>query len=133
MGKFANDAVDPACPASRAKTFARYLERFAHFFSRDFFVPKAFNVLNSEQRPEHYGFRKASDTLYQAFRAAHPGVATADTCVEFCFKDGMFTCLAVERICTFWEWIGLLRPGISVVAGSTSSVPNEDSSPKESA
>ena len=38
--QFANDAVDPDCPASRTKTFARYLERFALFFSRDFFVPE---------------------------------------------------------------------------------------------
>merc|ERR1712194_673508 len=43
---------------------AIYLDRFAHFFRRGFFVRKAFETLNTEAKLEHMGFRKAVETLY---------------------------------------------------------------------
>lgn len=49
---------------------ARSLERFAHFFRRGFFAQRAFETLNSENKPEHVGFRKATQRLYKA--RVHP-------------------------------------------------------------
>ena len=116
---FANDAVNPKCPAARTKVFALYLERFAHFFSWEFFLPKAFHHLNSELRPEHHGFRKASETLYQVYRTACPDVATADNFVEFCFEDDMFTVFSAANVAAFWEWIGLVRPGTAALVAAS--------------
>jgi len=117
---FANDAVNPKCPAARTKVIALYLERFAHFFSWEFFLPKAFHHLNSELRPEHHGFRKASETLYQVYRAAYPAVATADNFVEFCFEDDMFTVFSAANVAAFWEWMGLVRPGTAALVAASS-------------
>jgi hypothetical protein len=53
---------------------ARYLERFATVFERDFFVRKAFNKLNPEKKlcgsplGPREGFRKACEVLYQVYR-----------------------------------------------------------------
>mgnify|MGYP004284492359 CR=1 FL=1 len=47
-----------------------YAERFAHFFSKDFLVRKAFEALNSESKPEHAGFRRATETLEDLYRGA---------------------------------------------------------------
>ena len=117
---FANDAVNPKCPAARTKVIALYLERFAHFFSWEFFLPKAFHHLNSELRPEHHGFRKASEVLYQMYRAACPAVATADNFVEFCFEDDMFTVFSTANVAAFWEWMGLVRPGTAALVAASS-------------
>lgn len=116
---FANDAVDPKCPSQRTKVISRYLERFAHFFSSKFFIPKAFHNLNSEQRPEHHGFRKASEILYQVYRTACPKVATADTFIEFCFQDDLFTVFSPVNVSAFWEWMGLLQPGTAALVAAS--------------
>lgn len=48
-----------------------YAERFAHFFSRRFFVRKCFESLHSEVKPEHAGFRAAVGTLYAEYASLH--------------------------------------------------------------
>lgn len=55
--KLANECVNPARRDLRSPV-AVYLEKFCYFFSRGFFVQKAFETLYSEFKPEHVGFRK---------------------------------------------------------------------------
>ena len=59
----ANTLVDPSAKATtHRKAYAIYAERFAHFFRRDYMVPRMFHVLNSESKPAHAGFRRSCDT-----------------------------------------------------------------------
>eukprot|EP00397_Hematodinium_sp_SG-2012_P006885 GEMP01006922.1.p1 GENE.GEMP01006922.1~~GEMP01006922.1.p1 ORF type:complete len:613 (+),score=166.20 GEMP01006922.1:1003-2841(+) len=122
---FANEAVNPNNKIQ--KKLAVYAERFAHFFDREYFVKKAFNKLNSEEKPEHAGFRKACETLYAkyrveqaaAFPAAYfdkkelPAGTLEDTLIEHAFHDDMYIEFAVENIDRFFVWLGVMKPSAS--------------------
>jgi len=60
----ANQAINPSSHMQQG--VALYLERFAYFFSRTFFLRMAFENLNAEVKAEHAGFRRASETLRTA-------------------------------------------------------------------
>ena len=49
------------------EVFKSYVEYFSYFFRRKFLVRRMFEVLNSENKPEHVGFRKACNTLYAVY------------------------------------------------------------------
>lgn len=83
-----------------------YAERFAHFFTRDFFVKRCFEALNAEMKPEHAGFRRAAETLYHEYRIAH-GIEDG-TLLEHVYDD-MMTTLDVDAVTLFLGWCGLLR------------------------
>merc|ERR1712194_456074 len=88
---------------------AIYLERFAHFFRREFFVRKAFETLNTEAKLEHMGFRKAVETLYSHYQAEVLENAGEITLVEHVY-DEYFLELDVERVERFFAWLDVVRP-----------------------
>ncbi len=106
---FANDLVNPQGDKKYQKTCAVYLERFASFFSEDFFVSKSFNKLNSEEKPEHTGFRKACQTLYKEYRQQNQIVHEAEF-LDYCFEDDMYTKLDIPRVSAFFAWLGVIKP-----------------------
>ena len=105
----ANSAVDPSAEAAnKRKQLAVYLERFAYFFSRDFFISKSFEVLNSELKPEHTGFRKAAETLFQLFKEVCG--LTEDSLVEYCYTDDYYTTLDLDKTDRFYAWLHVTKP-----------------------
>ena len=109
--KWANEAVNPSSKrAAHRRKLALYVERFCTFFKREFFIQKAFNKLNSEEKPEHAGFRNASEVLFQTFRREQKDVV-GDSFIEYAFQDELYTKLAVKRIDRFFVWLGVLKPG----------------------
>ena len=114
--RWANEAVNPNgdhWPGVQAQ-LAVYLERFAFFFQREFFVKKAFEKLNSEEKPEHAGFRKACDTLYAVYRQEQligTAEAEAGSLLEHVYDDAY--ALDVARVDRFFVWLGVLKPAPS--------------------
>jgi hypothetical protein len=106
--QWANNIVDPNGNKKHRENLAIYLERFAHFFSVDFFVRKSFNKLNSEEKPEHAGFRIAAEALYSAFRLEQG--CSQESFLEYSFDDDMYMDLNVPHICRFYVWLGILKP-----------------------
>lgn len=104
-----NAAVNPKDAKTR-KALVVYVERFAHFFSREFFLPKALATLNSEVKPEHAGFRRACETLYRHF-CTEQG-AQAESFVEHCYRDDYFMELDLEAVEHFFAWLGVVKPGV---------------------
>jgi len=119
---WANEAVNPK--NDETKKLAIYAERFAHFFERRYFVNKAFNKLNSEEKPEHAGFRKACETLYEQYRKEQsaffpdeyftkkelPQGELDDSLIEHAFHDDMYIEFATENIDRFFVWLGVMKP-----------------------
>eukprot|EP00928_Gymnodinium_smaydae_P085088 TRINITY_DN683_c5_g1_i2.p1 TRINITY_DN683_c5_g1~~TRINITY_DN683_c5_g1_i2.p1 ORF type:complete len:974 (-),score=121.29 TRINITY_DN683_c5_g1_i2:100-2994(-) len=86
---------------------ALYLERFAYFFSREFFVTKAIESLNAELKPEYVGFRKAFAILFESYKRAEGlGDVDVDT---YCYKDEYYTQLDVERVEKIFAWLGFVK------------------------
>jgi hypothetical protein len=88
------------------------LERFAWCFSRDFFVRKCFEWLNSEQKPELVGVRAAMETLFAAYRL-HPGHGVPEdvgSYIEYCYADDMYMQLDTEKTAQFFAWLGVVQP-----------------------
>merc|ERR1711972_1217739 len=110
--RFANEAVNPAAPAVQRVCIARYLERFAYFFSKTFFVRKCFETLNSEQKPEHVGVRAALRTLFEAYRReSFSGVACeTESYVDHCYADDMYVTLDLDKTARFLAWLGVVLP-----------------------
>ena len=105
--KDANRLVDPGVAiASHRTQLSRYLDRFAHFFSVEFFTSKAFARMNSEDKPEHAGFRKACAVLYTRYRDEQ-GVE-APTLLEHVYSED-YT-LDVLRVYKFFVWCGITMP-----------------------
>mmetsp|Transcript_41174 Transcript_41174/g.118997 ORF Transcript_41174/g.118997 Transcript_41174/m.118997 type:complete len:733 (-) Transcript_41174:582-2780(-) len=102
-----NRAVDSQGDSATRKALAVYLERFMFFFSRDFFVRKAFETLNAEVKPEHAGWRKSCETLYQTYQKEYG--ASEDSLIEHCYRDDYYTDLDVERVHRFFAWLGVTR------------------------
>merc|ERR1719161_2191258 len=109
--RFANEAVNPAAPRQQRECFAVYLERFAWFFSRGFFVRKCFEALNSEQKPEHAGVRSALEDLFAEYRRC-PGSGVSEEAtsyVEHCYTDDMYMELSIDRTARFFAWLGVVH------------------------
>jgi len=102
-----NRAVDGGGAKKIRQALAVYLERFSSFFSRDFFVRKAFETLNAEVKPEHVGWRKACETLFQDYKSEY-GLGE-DSLVEHCYRDEYFVDLDVDRVHRFFAWLGVTR------------------------
>jgi len=91
---------------------ATTMQRFAHFFRRDFLVRRMFENLNAEGKPEHMGFRKAADTLFAAFReeAERGGISVrAESLVEFVYADEYFTEFDTTACALFFAWLGVVK------------------------
>jgi len=88
-------------------TLGIYMARFAHFFRRDFLVQRMFETLNSESKPEHAGFRKACETLYEDYRS-ETGIKE-ESLMEHVY-DEFFIALDVERAGEFFAWLGVIKP-----------------------
>ena len=63
---------------------ARYLERFAHFFSEPVFVRRCFEALNAEQRPELLGAARAMQELFEVYRG-EKGIEQ-ELLVDYCYE-----------------------------------------------
>jgi len=88
------------------------MQRFAHFFRRDFLVRRMFENLNAEGKPEHMGFRKAADTLFTAFRedVERGGIRVrTETLVEFVYADEYFTEFDTTACTLFFAWLGVVK------------------------
>lgn len=107
---FANQAVkyQGGFSSQLRRQIAVYLERFAHFFSSQFFVRKAFEVLFSELKPEHTGFRKACETLYAVYRCEQN--CSEETLIEYVYNDELYTDFNLEHAECFFVWCGVLKP-----------------------
>jgi len=105
--EWANNAVAPEGDAGVRRALSLYLERFAHFFTREFFVRRAFEALYSETKPEHAGFRKACATLFRAYRNKHEGITEEGLADHLFPKDP--NSLDVERTVRFLVWLKVLK------------------------
>ncbi|CAE7667183.1 unnamed protein product [Symbiodinium microadriaticum] len=104
-----NEAVNPdEATAAKRKRYALIVNRFAHFFTREFFIRKAIECLNSEIKPEHAGFRRACQTLYRMYR--DHWLIDAETFVEYIYDDDMFTSFNEKRAGRFLAWLGVVKP-----------------------
>lgn len=107
---FANEAVNPVGKSGRwREQNAVYLERFAAFFARDFFVKRCFETLNSELKPEHAGFRKNFELLFETYCQEFQ-LEGCDSYVDYCYQDDMYCELDIDRTAALFEWLGLIRP-----------------------
>merc|ERR1711862_21146 len=104
-----NSAVNPSFSHSvQRQGLAIYLERFAYFFRKDFFIRKAFETLNSETKPEHIGFRKAVETLYIDYKREVLHGSGEESLVEHCYRDEYFMEIDVERVEQFFAWLDVV-------------------------
>ena len=105
-----NMAVDPSGKAAcLRKKLAIYLDRFAFFFRRDYFVQRALETLNAEVKTEHAGFRRACDVLFESYRAHHLVEDGEVSFVDYVYKDEYFTELDLDKAAAFLAWLGLVE------------------------
>ncbi|KAJ1624857.1 hypothetical protein T492DRAFT_881138 [Pavlovales sp. CCMP2436] len=97
-----NMAVHAHSPKQLRLALARYCERFAHFFAHEPFARRCFEGLWSEQKPEHAGFRRACDTLYEAYRVEVG--ATQASLIEHAYADECYAELDLEAASAFLSW-----------------------------
>lgn len=102
-----NEALNHATNSNKRNRFATYAQHFAYFFSRDFLVKKCFETLNAESKPEHMGFRKACDTMYEIFRFQWD--IEAETLVEYAYTDDWFIDLDLDKVSRFFAWLGVIK------------------------
>lgn len=84
-----------------------YMERFAHFFSREAFVRRMVETLNAENKTEHMGFCKARDVLYGIYQKE---VGASEMTFTEHVYDEYFINLDVDRTCKFFQWLGVVKP-----------------------
>ena len=108
-----NDAVNTNQQSSEIRRkLSLYLNRFVYFFNQDFLVKKLFETLNSEMKPEHIGFRKAFQTLYEVYRSVCLSDVDADSYVDHCYIDEFYTTLNVNRTGRFLSWLRVTKANI---------------------
>ena len=90
------------------EAFKSYVEYFSYFFRREFLVRRMFEVLNSENKPEHVGFRKACNTLYAVYSRQTKWVVE-DNLIEHLYGHD-FTHLDIDRTTAFFAWLGVCKP-----------------------
>lgn len=67
--QMANAFADPSQRAGVLRVrAAKYLERWAYFFTRDFFLTKCVNVMSQEGHPEFTGFVAMLQVLFDKFK-----------------------------------------------------------------
>ena len=91
------------------KAFKPYLDKFSYFFRREFLVRRMFEVMNSENKPEHVGFRKACDVLYSIYRQHAAQWAVEDSFLEHVYGSEL-TFLDIARTTAFFAWLGVCKP-----------------------
>ena len=107
--------------ATLRRALAIYVERFAHFLSRDFLIRRAVENLNAENKPEHAGWRRALATAFEVFKreagstvggtaSSAAGSAAAGSVDEWCYADEYFTQLDLDRTERLLAWLGLVLP-----------------------
>lgn len=96
-----NAAIDPNCPDIRRK-LAIYLERYNYFFRREYFIKRCFENLNAQD-----GFSACAETLFQLFKQERS--IEAETIVEYCYQDDMFTTLDIDKTEQFFAWTRVVR------------------------
>jgi hypothetical protein len=100
---------------------AIYLERFAHFFTKDFFIRKAFETCQAEEANEaaFAGFSRCCDTLFEAYRHEFPGVSSEirdategelASPLKRWLYDEHYMKFNQERCARFFAFIGFLKP-----------------------
>eukprot|EP00418_Pyrodinium_bahamense_P076694 CAMPEP_0179060474 /NCGR_PEP_ID=MMETSP0796-20121207/25886_1 /TAXON_ID=73915 /ORGANISM="Pyrodinium bahamense, Strain pbaha01" /LENGTH=749 /DNA_ID=CAMNT_0020757261 /DNA_START=53 /DNA_END=2302 /DNA_ORIENTATION=- len=100
---------------------AIYLERFAHFFTKDFFVRKAFETCQAEEANEaaFAGFSRCCDTLFEAYCRELPGVSSEireaaegelASPLRRWLYDEHYMEFSQERCARFLAFLGLLKP-----------------------
>ena len=124
--EFANNNVNPRGNAAHRAALAIYLERFAAFFRRDFFVTKCFNKLNSEEKPEHAGFRKSCQTLYNVFRTEQGIDSRKESYLEYFYDDDMYMEFNVKHAAKFFVWLGIVKPDDEVYTMNPDKVENKN-------
>ena len=67
-----------------------------------------FEVLNSEEKAEHKGFRKALQTLFPIFYRSELGFSDTPDYLEF-FYDDMLMNLDLDRASRFFWWLGVIK------------------------
>jgi len=92
----------------KKKKYLKYAEKFAYFFRRDFLVKKLFEVLNSEEKAEHVGFRKCLQALFPVFYKVEIGAGDVPDYLEF-FYDDMLMNLDLAAASRFFWWIGVIK------------------------
>ena len=102
-----NKVVEKRCQQGD-KAFKSYVDNFSYFFRREFLVRRMFEVLNSENIPEHVGFRKACSALYTVY-SQHTEWAVEDSLLEHLYGDEL-THLDVDRATAFFAWLGVCKP-----------------------
>ena len=96
-----------------------YLRRFAYFFRAEFLLRRMFEQLNSETKPEHVGFARAAETLFQCYKTEvgangrlPEGIEAETTLVEHLY-DEMFVELDLGRTASFFAWLGVVKPEVA--------------------
>lgn len=108
-----NDAVNTNQQSSEIrKKLSLYLNRYVYFFNQDFLVKKLFETLNSEMKPEHIGFRKAFETLYQVYRSECLSDRDADNYIDHCYVDEFYTTLNIYKTGRFLSWLRVTKANI---------------------
>ena len=102
-----NEALNRTTNSKKRQRFAWYAKHFAYFFSREFLVKKCFETLNAESKPEHMGFRKACDTMYEIYR--YQWGISAETLVEYAHTDDWFIDLDLVKVSRFFAWLGVIK------------------------
>merc|ERR1712072_1051192 len=124
--EFANNNVNPRGNAAHRAALEIYLERFAAFFRRDFFVTKCFNKLNSEEKPEHAGFGKSCQRLYNVFRTEQGIDSRKESYLEYFYDDDMYMEFNVKHAAKFFVWLGIVKPDDEVYTMNPDKVENKN-------
>jgi len=102
-----NQVVERRCRQGD-EAFKSYVNNFSYFFRREFLVRRMFEVLNSENIPEHVGFRQACNTLYAVYTRLTEW-AVEDSLLEHLYGHEL-THLDVDRTTAFFAWLGVCKP-----------------------
>ena len=92
------------------------LSRFAHFFSRDFFVPKAFEALHGETDKRYAGFRLAAQEAFARFRLALGEQFVAAETLD-AFAKGAGGSFDRSAVSTLLWWLGATVPQRNLAVG----------------
>lgn len=87
-------------------SLAVYMNKYAYFFRREFLVKRMFEVLHSESKPEHMGFKKAIHTIFGKYRE-EKGIE-AESYVEH-FYDEYIMNLDTDAVANMFAWLGIVK------------------------
>mmetsp|Transcript_13993 Transcript_13993/g.22326 ORF Transcript_13993/g.22326 Transcript_13993/m.22326 type:complete len:401 (-) Transcript_13993:101-1303(-) len=130
---FANRLANPNATWKLWRTtWALYLQRFAHFFTRDFFCSKAVSVLMQENTDNPYmlGFRESLEVIFQQYRQSKRGSIPEKTSLEYIFDadKGLYDADRVNNL--FW-FIGITREEVATKPRKTTTDEGEEKKAEE--